>query len=190
MEKKTSFSRELFNFALIIIFIVLPIRLFVAQPFVVVGSSMEPTFLNNDYLIVDEISYRLNEPKRGEVVIFKFKGEEDEKQKYFIKRIIGLPGETVDIKNGVVTIFNPEHPQGLLLNESYIKEAPSNVMTITLTNEEYFVMGDNRGVSYDSRSWGPLEKDEIIGRAFLRLLPINEAAILPGSSVDNYSDEN
>ncbi len=151
---------------------------------------MEPTFLNNDYLIVDELSYRLNDPKRGDVVIFKYQAEDDGKQKYFIKRIIGLPGETVDIRNGVVTIFNTENPQGLILNEEYIKELPTNFMSISLENDKYFVMGDNRAVSYDSRSWGPLGKDEIVGKAFLRLLPIKEIDFLPGSYADNYNNEN
>jgi signal peptidase I len=196
--KNTSFARELLNFALIVIFIVLPIRFFVAQPFVVVGSSMEPTFLNNDYLIVDEISYRLNDPKRGDVIVFKYHSgieaqsgtiPNDEGSKFFIKRIIALPGETIDIRGGVVTIKNKENPEGFTLNETYIKELPTNAMTVTLDEDEYFVMGDNRSVSFDSRSWGPLGKDEIVGRAFIRLLPLTQADFLPGIAPINYAHE-
>lgn len=189
IKKSNSFLKELFHFALIIVLVVLPIRFFVAQPFVVVGTSMEPTFINKDYLIVDEISYRLNDPKRGDVIIFKFPGGE-EKQKYFIKRIIGLPGETVDIKNGVVTIFNSKNPNGLVLNEAYIAEPPKNTLTVTVETGHYFVMGDNRDVSYDSRSWGTLEKSEIVGKAFLRLLPLKNADLLPGSNAGKYTNEN
>ena len=176
IKKSNSFLKELFHFALIIVFVVLPIRFFVAQPFVVVGTSMEPTFLNKDYLIVD-------------VIIFKYPGGE-EKQKYFIKRIIGLPGETVDIKNGLVTIFNSKNPNGFVLNETYIAEPPRNTLTMTVETDHYFVMGDNRDVSFDSRSWGPLDKSEIIGKAFIRLLPLKNADILPGSNAGKYTNEN
>jgi len=189
IKKSNSFLKELFHFALIILFVVLPIRFFVAQPFVVVGTSMEPTFLNKDYLIVDELSYRLSDPKRGDVIIFKFPGGE-EKQKYFIKRIIGLPGETVDIKNGVVTIFNSKNPNGFVLNETYIAEPPRNTLTMTVETDRYFVMGDNRDVSYDSRSWGPLDKREIVGKAFLRLLPLKNTDLHPGSNAGKYTNEN
>jgi signal peptidase I len=196
--KTTSFAKELLHFALIVIFVVLPIRLFVAQPFVVVGSSMEPTFLNNDYLIVDEISYRLRDPKRGDVIVFKYHsgleeqtGEPQEggESKYFIKRIIGLPGETVDIRNGKVTITNSANPEGIVLNETYIKNLPSDTMTVTLEKDRYFVMGDNRSVSFDSRRWGPLGKDEIVGKALVRLLPLNKADFLPGSNAVYYKNE-
>jgi signal peptidase I len=191
-KKGGSFLKELLHFALIVIFIVLPIRLFVAQPFVVVGTSMEPTFINNDYLIVDELTYRLQDPQRGDVVIFKYvegAQEQGEKQKYFIKRVIGLPSETVDIRNGTVTIYNEAHPEGIALDETYVKEKPTNTMRVTLGEDEYFVMGDNRSVSFDSRSWGPLERKEIVGKAFLRILPFSDAGILPGSHAGHYTNE-
>lgn len=196
--KNTSFSRELLNFALIVVFIVLPIRFFVAQPFVVVGSSMEPTFLNNDYLIVDELSYRLKDPKRGDVIIFKYHSglteqtddsPTDKNSKYFIKRVIGLPGETLNIRDGKVTIINKANPSGFILDEAYVKELPTNAMTITLNTDQYFVMGDNRSVSFDSRSWGPLGKDEIVGKAFIRLFPLSNINFLPGSNADRYANE-
>lgn len=186
--KGTSFGKELLHFALILIFIVLPIRLFVAQPFVVVGTSMEPAFLNNDYLIVDEISYRIQDPKRGDVIVFKYPGSTEEEQKYFIKRVIGLPGETIDIHDGTVTVINKSTPNGFQLNETYITEKPTNTIKVTLLNDQYFVMGDNRSVSFDSRSWGPLDRDAIVGKAFLRILPLNEIDILPGNN-GHYENE-
>jgi signal peptidase I len=198
-QQEGSFMKELFSFALIVIFIVLPIRLFVAQPFVVVGTSMEPTFVNNDYLIVDELSYRLGLPERGDVVVFKYDntygvpdgspadGSSD--SKFFIKRIIGLPGETVDIRGGKVTITNAKNPQGFVLNEPYIKELPVNTMTVTLDKSHYFVMGDNREVSFDSRSWGPLPASKLVGRVFFRLLPPQKASVLPGSFAHDYTNE-
>lgn len=189
IKKSNSFLKELFHFALIIVFVVLPIRFFVAQPFVVTGTSMEPTFLDRDYLIVDELSYRLSDPKRGDVIIFKYPAGA-EKQKYFIKRVIGLPGETVDIKSGVVTIFNSMNPNGFVLDETYIAEPPRNTMTMTIETDRYFVMGDNREVSFDSRSWGSLDRSEIVGKAFLRLLPLKNADLLPGSNADKYTNEN
>jgi len=187
-KKGGSFLKELLHFALIIVFIVLPIRLFVAQPFVVVGSSMEPTFISNDYLIVDELTYHFQNPKRGDVIIFKYHGGAED-QKYFIKRIIGLPGETVDIRNGKVTITNAANPDGFILDETYVKDLPTNVMSVTLEEGKYFVMGDNRGVSFDSRTWGALSEDDIVGKAFLRLLPLSKVDIMPGSHANHYADE-
>lgn len=189
--KHGSFIKELLGFAFVIVFIVLPIRLFVAQPFVVVGTSMEPTFANNDYLIVDEISYKLSEPQRGDVVVFKYEGasENESNSKYFIKRVIGLPGETIDIKNGIVTVFNDKNPEGFVLEEPYRKDPPGNSMKVTLDEGNYFVMGDNRAVSFDSRSWGPLEEDKIIGKVFVQLLPADKIKLMPGSHAGNYTDE-
>ncbi len=175
---------ELVRFALIALIIVIPFRLFVAQPFKVSGSSMVPTFQDQNYLIVDEISYRLEEPKRGDVVIFHPPGQD--KSIYYIKRVIGLPGETVKINGSVVTIVNDEHKDGFVLDEPYIKnKSTSDNMEKTLNSTEYFVMGDNRPWSSDSRAWGTLPRKNIVGRAFLRLLPLNEISAFPGEH-NNY----
>ncbi len=170
---------DLLRFILIAIAIVLPIRILVAQPFIVSGSSMFPTFKDNQYLIVDQISYRFENPERGDVVIFRFPLDES---KFFIKRIIGLPNETVTIENGVV-IITDINGQMTQLNEPYLeldKESHDN-FSATLKNDEYFVMGDNRIASSDSRSWGLLPRKNVVGKAFLRLLPATEAAINPGA---------
>jgi len=178
-QKKESLW-DILRFAIIALLIVIPIRTFVAQPFIVSGTSMVPTFQDGEYLIVDEISYRVTEPARGDVIVFKYPNDTT---KYYIKRIIGLPGETVDInEDGSVIIINDENLKGLELTEPYIK----NVMTkqVAMTRElgagEYFVMGDNRPASSDSRSWGILPEDHIVGKTFLRLFPFKDLSLTPG----------
>lgn len=169
--------REIATFLVLAVVIVLPIRLFVAQPFVVEGESMYPTFESGDYLIVDELSYRFSEPERGDVIVFRFPGNESI---FYIKRIIGLPGETVSIDRGEVSITR-EDGTIIQLEEPYViaEDATYTARTIVGPNE-YFVMGDNRPRSSDSRVWGLLPEREIMGRAFLQLLPITEAELFPG----------
>lgn len=171
---------EVLRFALIALLIVLPVRWFIAQPFIVSGASMENTFHNNEYLIVDQVSYRFEQPERGDVVVFRYPKDHS---KFFIKRIIGLPGETVKINGQTVTIINEEHPEGVTLTEPYANiGAKDNDVETTLGEEQYFVLGDNRDHSSDSRVWGVLSQNEIVGRAFLRLYPPTRASILPGDS--------
>lgn len=168
---------EFVRFAIIAIIIVIPIRIFIAQPFIVSGASMSPTFENGDYLIVDEISYRVKNPKRFDVIIFRYPNDN---KKFFIKRIIGLPNEKINIEGSIVTIINNEYPNGLILEQPYVKNKSSNNIYYELEKNEYFVMGDNRSASSDSRYWGALKENLIIGKAFLRLLPINNIDLLPG----------
>lgn len=179
-EKKSTKQSiwELVRFALIAIVIVVPIRLFIAQPFIVSGSSMVPTFENGQYLIIDEISYRLENPKRDDVVVFRYPNDTT---KFFIKRIIGLPGEIVDIKGNEVTIINKEHPEGFKLDQPYVKNIANNMTHFELKDNEYFVMGDNRSASSDSRYWGAVPKNLLVGKAFLRLLPISKIGVMPGN---------
>lgn len=176
-KPKNNFIKETITYIIIAVVVVFPIRMWVAQPFVVNGGSMDVTFADGEYLVVDELSYRFNEPQRGDVLIFKYP---QDTSKYFIKRLIGLPGETVMVKNDVVTIINTEHPKGIVLNEPYIHTASFLNRTMTLGTDEYFVMGDNRGVSSDSRVWGPLPKKDLIGRPLVRLLPLSRISYLPG----------
>lgn len=175
--KKESFW-ETVRFIILAIIIVVPVRIFIAQPFVVSGSSMYPTFHNGDYLIVDELTYRLDKVERNDVIIFKYPGDTS---KYFIKRVIGLPNEIVEVKNNVVSITNKKTNQTTTLDENYLTNKAGGIdAKYDLNNDEYFVMGDNRGASSDSRYWGPVKKDLIIGQAFLRLLPINDIDYKPG----------
>ncbi|HEY1037409.1 MAG TPA: signal peptidase I [Candidatus Paceibacterota bacterium] len=183
-EKKQKKESSSWGFLLILFAILLPIRLFVAEPFLVYGDSMQPTFETGDYLIVDELTYRLREPRRGDVIVLKPPYDE---KRHFIKRIIGLPGETVIVKGSEVTIINSEHPAGMKLAEPYVTLQSDKESRVTLTSTEYFVAGDNRSVSFDSRSWGPLPAANINGRALFRLYPFPTMSILPGSIKDaNY----
>ncbi len=174
---------DLIKFAILALIIVIPIRAFIAQPFIVSGSSMVPTFHNGEYLIVDELSYRLGDPQRGDIVIFKWPKDTS---KYFIKRIIGLPGDTVKIDGSAVTIKNKANPQGFALDETYVKNKSSNEMEVTLPDNEYFVMGDNRSGSSDSRSWGTVPRNLMVGRALIRLFPFNVISFLPGKYAYNF----
>ncbi|MEA3293013.1 MAG: signal peptidase I [Patescibacteria group bacterium] len=156
---------------IIALIIVIPIRYFLFQPFFVKGESMEPNFYNYDYLIVDEISYQFRDPKRGEIIVFKY--PHDTSQRY-IKRIIGLPGETIEIKDNCITIES----KGILttLDESAYLESSINTkgdIKIVLPEEKYFVLGDNRRFSYDSRQWGLLPKENIIGKVLFRAYPLS-----------------
>ncbi|MEI7688882.1 MAG: signal peptidase I [Candidatus Nomurabacteria bacterium] len=175
---------DLIKFALIALVIVIPIRMWVAQPFVVSGESMFPTFDNGQYLIVDEISYLLGKEHRGDVVIFKYPGDT---KRFFIKRLIGLPNETIVVTDKDVTIINKDHPEGFKLNEPYVNEKPFiQTGTYKTGDGEYFVMGDNRNRSSDSRTWAEptalkLTNKLMVGRAYLRLLPINSISYLPGA---------
>ncbi len=171
--------KDLFTLAFLIVVVVIPIRVFVISPFVVDGDSMHPTFSNLDYLIVDEILYAFKSPERGENVVFRYPGKPSV---FYIKRIIGLPGETVSIKSGVVTIATVSG-ESLTLSEPYaVNEDATYTKNVTLNPGEYFVMGDNRPNSSDSRVWGPLPRKNIIGRVDLRLLPLKDLGLFPGAT--------
>jgi signal peptidase I len=165
------FILEFLKILIISLAIVLPIRYFLIQPFYVKGASMEPNFYDYEYLIVDEITFRFREPQRGEVVIFHSPYRYSD---YYIKRIIGLPKERVVIKDGEVYIYNEKFKDGIKLDESgYLEpsvKTPGQI-DITLSDKEYFVLGDNRNSSLDSRSFGPISRNQIIGRAWIRAWP-------------------
>ena len=159
--------------ALIAAAIAIPIRYFVAQPFIVRGASMEPNFYDLDYLVIDELTYFFRTPERGEIVVFHYPLNPAE---YFIKRVVGLPGEIVQVRENGVTIKNTEHPDGFRLDESYLpKNLPMRLSgTFTLGANEYVVLGDNRPFSSDSRSWGALDRKYITGRVVFRAWPPGE----------------
>lgn len=179
-ERKGSIQ-EIIVFALIALAVVIPIRVFIAQPFIVHGDSMEPTFETGQYLIVDQLTYHFEAPQRGDVIIMRYPKDTSV---FFIKRIIGLPGETVELAGKDVII----HPAGggvaFTLDESFLDPDRVNdeYATYTLAPGEYFVMGDNRAESSDSRSWGPLPRQDIVGRALVRLFPLNLISLFPGAA--------
>lgn len=177
--KKENAFLDIVRFSLIALIIVIPIRTFIAQPFIVSGASMENTFHTGEYLIVDQLSYEIHPPKRGEVVVFRYPKDPS---KFFIKRVIALPGETITIEGSTVRISNPQYPNGFILDEPYIKSMENGAdLTEELGEREYFVMGDNRDQSSDSRFWGVLQEERIVGRAFVRLFPPSQMDYLPGA---------
>ena len=174
-----SFLLEVAKFVFLALIIVVPIRVYVAQPYIVSGTSMIPTFENGDYLIVDQLSYRLHEPERGDVVVFRYPNDPS---KFFIKRIIALPNETLEIESGNIVVKNTVSPEGFALEESYNKSLFSDTITVTLKEKEYFVMGDNRRASLDSRAWGALPRELLVGRALVRLFPFTSISLFPGAA--------
>lgn len=182
---------KVFVWALVII---APIRVFLFQPFRVQGASMEPNFKNSDYLVINELGYKQTELdffgnhlftvastkdlSRGEVLVFRYPRNP---QQYFIKRIVGLPGEEVKVVAGKVMIVNSEHPEGFVLDESdYLPKglSTSGNTDIKLNDQQYFVLGDNRQNSSDSRVWGPVPKDDVIGKVLIRAWPFSKMEIL------------
>lgn len=162
--------------------IIVPIRMFIFQPFFVRGTSMDPTFHNGDYLIIDEITYRFRSPQRGEVVVFRY--PQDPKQ-FYIKRIIGLPGEKVIVRDGEVSLFTDS--KLVVLAEPYLKGAPTpGDEELIAAPGQYIVFGDNRGASKDSRSWGALEKEYIIGRVLLTAWPPTAISVFAAPVYENF----
>ena len=176
------FIWELVKIAVFALLLAGVVRYFIFQPFFVNGASMEPNFDDGQYLIVDELSYYFRAPERAEVIVFKYPLDT---RFYYIKRVIGLPNETVEIKSGQVVIYNDKNPDGLILKEDYL---PKNFKTDgnikrKLSPGEYFVLGDNRLASSDSRRWGVLPKNDIVGRVLLRVWPVDTFEILNKASM-------
>jgi len=179
---------DLLKIVIIALLILLPIRYFIFQPFFVKGASMEPNFYDREYLIVDELSYRFNDPVRGDIIVFRYPRNP---QDFYIKRIIGLPGETVQIKDGKIYIFNDENPDGFALEEGYLENEIKTVNLNNDTNEvelkdgEFFVLGDNRHQSRDSRIFGPVDESFIIGKVMFRGWPINRVQFFEAPQYSN-----
>lgn len=177
-EKKSTqlikeFILEFLKILIISLIIVLPIRYFLIQPFYVKGASMEPSFHDYEYLIIDEITFRFRHPRRGEIIVFHPPNRTTD---YYIKRVIGLSGEKILIKNGEIFIYNERFSQGIILDESNYLESGTRTpgqIDLTLGPDEYFVLGDNRNASLDSRSFGPVLRKNIIGRTWLRGWPLD-----------------
>ena len=172
-QKGSIFILELIKVVVICLVIIIPVRYFLIQPFYVKGASMEPSFYDHEYLIIDEITYRFRDPRRGEIIVFRY--PKDPRQ-YFIKRIVALPGEKITISASSVTIYNENWLEGRLLNES--SYLPAGVRTpgevdLKLGPDEYFVLGDNRNSSLDSRGFGGVPRENIVGRTWLRGWPLD-----------------
>lgn len=168
-----AFFFELIQVVAVSLAIIIPVRYFLIQPFYVKGASMEPSFYDHEYLVIDELTYRFNAPERGDIVVFRYPADPSQ---YFIKRVIGLPGETVEVSDGEVRVYNDAHPNGIALDESiYLPEEylSAGKRTVTLRSDEFFVMGDNRPASLDSRYFGPVKKSAIVGRVWLRGWPFD-----------------
>jgi len=171
------FFKEIIKVVIISAIIVIPIRYYLIQPFFVSGSSMVPQFHNGEYLIIDEFSYKNNAPQRGDVIVFRYPLKPSE---FYIKRIIGLPGEKAQLKNEQVIIYNKDNPWGMVLDETgYLEkgEITKGNVDLILGDNQYFVLGDNRQFSSDSRYWGTLDKKLIIGKVWIRAWPFNEARV-------------
>jgi len=188
-----SFIWEIVKIFILALVIIVPIRVFLFQPFFVQGASMEPNFEDSQYLIITELGYKETNIRIGQQQIFKagafknidrqtvvvFRYPLDE-SKFFIKRIIGLPGEKVEVKNGQVRIYNSQNPNGFVLDESrYLSPSveTSGDVSMTIKSDEYFVMGDNRRYSSDSRVWGPVKQADIMGKVLLRAWPLDKINI-------------
>jgi len=184
-----SFVLEIIKIVILAFVIIVPIRVFLFQPFFVQGDSMKPNFENGEYLIINELGYKRTsldisnanlftvkpwkEVARQEPIVFRYPLDPS---KFFIKRVIGLPGEKVEIKNSQIIIYNDSYPEGFVLDENtYLSKSvkTNSEMAITLKSDEYFVMGDNRSYSSDSRSWGPVPERDIVGKVAVRAWPLN-----------------
>lgn len=175
---------ELFQVVLISLAIIIPIRYFLVQPFYVKGASMEPSFYDHEYLIIDEVSYRFKEKERGDIVVFRYPLDPNQ---FFIKRIIGLPGEKIRINGGQITVFNKDTPQGVILDEgAYLGHVfTAGEKTINLNADEYYLLGDNRSASLDSRIFGPVKGKLIVGRVWLRGWPITRMGSFDAPAYSN-----
>ena len=191
-QKKSSreHANETIRFVIIAVCIIVVIRTFLASPFIVEGPSMDSTFHNSDYLIVDKLSYRFSEPARGDIIVFEYPYQPT---MHHIKRIIGIPGDTISVHDTLITVTNAEHPEGVTLSEPYLVPSHNQVPMSdyrTLGPDEYYVMGDNRDVSLDSRRYGALNRSFITGRVLVRLYPFSAIHSFPGFSNETVMLDN
>lgn len=180
------FFLDVVSTVLIAIAIFLVVYFLLVKPHQVIGESMEPTFYTHQYILTDLMSYRFHNPERGDVIVFR---APQDQTKDLIKRVIGLPGESIEFtSDGKVMLKNKAHPNGFQLSEPYVNNgAPTHAESATKDNEwyqipdgKYFVMGDNREHSSDARDFGAIEKDLIIGRAWVRYWPLPNISFIPG----------
>lgn len=187
------FLMEIVKVFILAVIIILPIRVFLFQPFFVQGASMEPNFHNGEYLLINEWGYKhtnigfasdplmsvkpFRDLNRSDVVVFRYPKNPSV---FYVKRVVGLPGETITLEKGQIRISLEDGSSYVLDESPYI---PDSVHTeggqmVTLGEDEYFVMGDNREHSNDSRSWGPVSKEFIIGKVFVRMWPLDHFGLI------------
>jgi signal peptidase I len=183
------FTAELLKTVFIVVVLAYTVRTFVLQPFIVEGLSMYPQFHDRDYLLVDKITYKIKDVERGDIVVFRF--PKDEAFNY-VKRVIALPGERVQIKNSTITVFNTQHPEGFVLSEPYVSTGNTTLpsgntteATYEVPADSYFVVGDNRMGSSDSREWGELPKKDLIGRVLVLAYPFDRFGLAPHAEYSN-----
>ncbi|MDS1029927.1 signal peptidase I [Bacillota bacterium LX-D] len=170
-NKKRSTLFEFLESVVIAVILAFVIRMFLFQPFYIPSGSMEPTLQVNDRIIVNKLTYRFSEPKRGDIIVFKFPLDPS---RDYIKRLIGLPGETLEIKNSVIYINNKPIKESYLPPNLHFADFPP----VKIPKNAYFMMGDNRNNSQDSRYWGTLQKNLIIGKAQLIYWPLNRLKLV------------
>lgn len=186
MKRIGAFFTDLMETVVISLSIFLVVYLFFMQPHQVNGQSMVPNFQSGDYVLTDKISYKISEPKRGDIIVFHApnsahcaKGTGCD----FIKRILGLPGETIEVRDGQIFVNNQPLPEPYVPAEfETLPGAYTQTGPIVLNADQYFAVGDNRPYSSDSRSWGPITKDEIVGRAFFRYWPMQSVGVIKGTT--------
>ena len=192
-EPRESWARSLADFFLELIkvvaicaAIIILVRLMLFQPFYVKGSSMEPNYHDGEYLIIYQLPYRFphffhtfTEKERGRTIIFH---PPNDPKEFYIKRLIALPGERVKIEDGVITIYNQDHPEGFALQEQYLPDGvrtmPGTAHEVTIGLDKIFVLGDNRSASLDSRRIGSVPVQNVIGEPIVRGWPLNRIGIL------------
>lgn len=187
-DEIAAFFWETIKIVLISLAIIIPIRYYLVQPFFVKGDSMKPNLHDRDYVLVDKLGYRIHAPQRGDVIVFRYPKDPSE---FFIKRIIGLPGETVEIKDNQITVYNARNPEGLRLAEDvYLPQYAERMqnMRMQVDDHDYFVMGDNRPHSSDSRIWGEVNQTLISGRAWIRLWPLDHILHIPRVTYPDTSE--
>lgn len=167
---------EILKMFVIVAMIVVPLRAFVIQPFLVDGDSMEPNISSGQYLLIDQLTYRFRAPERGEVVVLDAPHTPGT---FYIKRVIGVPGDTVEVKDGLVVLSTPAYPDGVVLEETYLNGSitPGD-LSVTVPDGHVFVLGDNRSASSDSRVFGAVPYADLVGRAWVKGLPVAQAGTI------------
>ncbi|MEK7526768.1 MAG: signal peptidase I [Patescibacteria group bacterium] len=178
-ERLGAFILDILQVVVFAVAIFLFVYLLVLQPHKIKGQSMDPTFKDSEFLLTDKITYRFGEPKRGDVVVFK--APPDDKDEY-IKRIIGLPGDTVKVQGGKVYVNNTLLDEKAYLDTSVVTQPgifAAEGREIKVSQGEYFLMGDNRPHSFDSRNFGPISQEKFTGRAWVSYWPPQKAGVVP-----------